>query len=244
VTPRKQALPNEATLFLSIACASYYCAACENENTLSICAKVASTLLLTLYRHQTKHPMEAHTFTLSLAAHAAGDLLIELSKETFVLSLAAFFIGHAFYLQQLNAQRIAFLALNKTQITCISLLALYALWFTHLLTSKTDGIIQAAIPLYCTMLFFIVTFATMQKERLLSACLFSGLYAASDNLIGLHMFLPETFNRFSSLLPDLLKPASRITFPLYFAGQVGSVERAKHTNTRNPAPMHDNRAYQ
>lgn len=219
-------LPNESLLFLSMACAAYYCKNCENNDFISISSKVASTALLALHRHRKKMPNDGNLFTVSLAFHTLGDLLIELSEDTFLLSLASFFVGHAFYIKELNKDRIDLFTLNKTKIAFISMLAVYAAWFSNLLMSKTEGVVQTAIPLYTALLFFVVTFAAMQKKQSGSALLSACLYAASDNLIGLNMFMPDKFKALTSALPSFFQVSSRVTFPLYFAGQAGAVQRS------------------
>lgn len=216
-------LPNQTLLYFSIFCAGTYYAFCENKNSFTIAAKVASAALLTCYRHQNKKATESNLLTYSLACHAAGDLLIELSENTFVLALMAFFIGHGFYAKQLNHHRIEFTALSKLKIASSIILAIYASWFANLLVSKTDDIVQKAIPLYCSMLFLVMLFALMQKEKSTSATISAALYAASDNLIGTSMFLPNTFENLTAPLPQFFRPLTRISFPLYFAGQVGAV---------------------
>lgn len=208
------AINDDKLLFSSMVFACIYWSTCESHTSFSLPAKVTSTLLLTLYRHQKREAHQSHALTVSLAFHSLGDLLIELSEKTFVLSLATFFIGHAFYAWQMTHTTIQRTELSSTRVTAIIALGSYIAYIAHLLVSNTDGVVQKAIPAYCLALFSILALAILQKEKPLTAFSAAFSYALADKLIAIDKFIIQ------------IPRVGYVTWASYFGGQVAAVKRA------------------
>ena len=199
---------NKAILPLSYGLAAWYWYRSANATPLDILAKVGSTALLALHGHKVSEHHVQKQMVAALVSHCIGDLLIELPGEKlFLCAIATFLIGHSFYISKLQKNHFSLAELNLPRALGLAAFTIYGAAFTHLLTSKTSGVIQCAIPLYSLAISVMFMLACLQKENMLRNFLGAFLYVASDNIIGANMFVNK------------IPGANYLSWPLYFLGQ-------------------------
>jgi hypothetical protein len=198
---------DNAILPLSYGLAALYWWRSADPTALDILAKVGSTALLAYHGHKTTEPNASKHMVAALVCHCIGDLLIELPGNSLIYAIPAFFLGHSFYISTLQKNRFTLSELNVPRILAMAAFSLYGSAFTHLLTTKTEGVIQSAIPIYSLAISTMFMLACMQKENALRVFLGAFLYVASDNIIGANMFVKK------------IPGANYVSWPLYFLGQ-------------------------
>lgn len=198
---------DNAILPLSYGLAALYWWHSADPTVLDIVAKVGSTALLAYHGQKTiRHPLSKQMVA-ALACHCIGDLLIELPGNSILYAIPAFFVGHSLYIATLQKNRYALSELNMLRALAMTAFTLYGAAFTHVLTTKTSGVIQCAIPVYSLAISTMFLLACMQKENALRVFVGALLYVASDNIIGANMFVKK------------IPGANYLSWPLYFLGQ-------------------------
>ncbi len=140
----------------------------------------------------------------ALSAHAAGDLLLELSL---LAGAAAFFAGHLGYLRLFWRERKAIDDIGGDAKLALGLVALAAAGFVASFAPRLTGTLRVAIPLYVAALVSMAGAALICRRGRPWVPFGAMLFVASDALLSL-----ELFGRNPS-------GANRLVWPLYAAAQ-------------------------
>jgi uncharacterized membrane protein YhhN len=142
----------------------------------------------------------------ALAAHAAGDLLLEVA---FLGGVAAFLCGHLGYLRLFWRERRPAAELGGGTKLALGLLALAVAGFASLLAPRLEaGALRVAIPLYVAALVSMAGSALLSRRGRPWIPAGALLFVASDALLAFGMF---------GRLPS---GASRLVWPLYVIAQL------------------------
>src|SRR3990167_1520516 len=194
---------DSAILSISYGLAAIYWYRSSNATVLDVLAKVSSTALLTYYAART----DSKQMTAGMLFHCFGDGLIELPGKSLIPAMLTFLVGHSINIARFQKNRFSLSELNLPRVLAMAAFTIYGAAFTHLLTTKTSGVIQYAIPIYSLAISTMFLLACIQKERSLRVFLGALLYVASDNIIGANLFVKK------------IPGANYLSWPLYFLGQ-------------------------
>ena len=140
----------------------------------------------------------------ALAAHAAGDVLLELSL---LAGVAAFFLGHLGYFALFWPERRAVGEIGGASKLLLGLLALLAALFLARLAPALDGAERWAIPVYVAALVSMAGSAVVCRRGRPWVPLGALLFLVSDALLSFGLFGAAT-------------ESSRLVWPLYAGGQI------------------------
>jgi len=122
---------------------------------------------------------------LALAAHAAGDVLLE---RAFLAGVAAFGVGHLVYLALFWRERRALDDIGGDTKLELGLVALIGAGFVAFLAPRLSGVERFAIPLYAGVLVAMAGCALLSRRGRPWVPAGALLYVASDALLSLELF--------------------------------------------------------
>lgn len=185
---------------------------------LIIAAKTLSSLLLACYSYQ-KNPENTRLHT-ALVAHSVGDLLIALPiKNSMLLSMPAFFVGHLIYCMHLSTNLQSHSDISFKKYLWIMGFGIASALMTQHIAMQTNGTLSKAIPIYATGLAGMFVCANLQKEQAGRSTLSAAAYIISDIMIVLKKLLGN--------VPDYGGP-----WILYYLGQLNIVGCAPAAETQ------------
>jgi uncharacterized membrane protein YhhN len=146
----------------------------------------------------------AALLAVALAAHAAGDLLLEIA---FLAGVAAFFAGHLLYIALFWRRRLTLDEVGAARKLGLGLIALVAALFVVVLAPRLRGAMAIAVPLYAAALAAMCGAAWLCRRGRPWVAAGATLFLASDALLSLQLFAGGV-------------PGGRLAvWPLYFGGQ-------------------------
>ena len=192
LSTRRFPTPAERALFaLSIAGALVWAAAgwrglTDDPPPLLLLAKTSVVAALALVAFGRRRELPGGVlFALALGAHAAGDLLLELSL---LAGVAAFFAGHLGYLRLFWRERRTVDELGGDSKLALGLIALAAAGFVLRLAPRLAGVERVAIPIYIVALVTMAGSALVCRRGRPWVSLGAILFVASDALLSLGLF--------------------------------------------------------
>lgn len=150
---------------------------------LAKCATVASLALVAFGR--SRELPGGWLLALALGAHAAGDLLLELSL---LAGVAAFFAGHLGYVRLFWRERRPIDELGGGAKLALGFVALAAAAFVLRLAPRLAGVERVAIPIYIAALVTMAGSALVCRRGRPWVPLGAILFVASDALLSLGLF--------------------------------------------------------
>jgi uncharacterized membrane protein YhhN len=148
--------------------------------------KGATVALLALWALTRRGEVEgAAALALALLAHAAGDVLLELS---FLAGVGAFFAGHLLYIRLFWRHRLDLDDVGANEKLALGALALVAAGFLLVLRSRLHGELAVAVPLYAAALATMGGAACLSRHGRPWVPLGALLFVLSDALLSLQLF--------------------------------------------------------